>query len=131
MGSSKCSSAFAGSSHRPACTRPVWSMMPLGLWSDEPKDIASARRVFEAEIRPNILELDEVIERVEEAMEDAREDDEDEDDGEGVCIQCGDGDDDRKWARYGDEDCEDNDCHGCGDAYPATMRKPLCRDCYW
>ncbi|WP_225408721.1 phospholipase D-like domain-containing protein [Stigmatella hybrida] len=114
-------------------------IIDVGLWSDDPKDIANARRFFEVEIRPNIFELDEVIERVEEAMGD--DDDEEDDEDDGVCIRCGEDidfdpgkpyclDDYRKWARYGDEDYEDNYCHGCGDEYPATMRKPLCRDCY-
>ncbi|SET80572.1 phospholipase D-like domain-containing protein [Stigmatella erecta] len=113
------------------------SIIDIGLWSDDPKDIANARRFFEAEIRPNILSLDEVMDDRVEALEDEEEDDED----EGFCIRCGDGidfdpdkpyclDDYRRWARYGDEDYEDSFCHGCGDEYPATMRKPLCRDCY-
>ncbi|SEM78683.1 PLD-like domain-containing protein [Stigmatella aurantiaca] len=116
------------------------SIVDIGLWSDDPKDIASARRFFEAEIRPSILDLDEVMDRIE-APEDEDEEEEDEDEDEGFCIRCGDGidfdpdkpyclDDYRKWARYGNEDYEDNYCHGCGDEYPATMRKPLCRDCY-
>jgi phosphatidylserine/phosphatidylglycerophosphate/cardiolipin synthase-like enzyme len=106
------------------------SIIDIGLWSDDSRDIANARRFFEAEIHPNIVEFDE---DAEEEME--------EDEEEGVCIRCGEDidfdpgkpyclDDYRKWARYGDEDYEDNYCHGCGDEYPATMRKPLCRDCY-
>jgi hypothetical protein len=125
------------------------SIVDVGLWSDDPKDIANARRFYEAEIRPNVIDPDEVMDRVEVALEEEEdeeeeeEDDEDEDeeDDEGFCIRCGDDidfdpdkpyclDDYRKWARYGNEDYEDSYCHGCGDEYPATMRKPLCRDCY-
>ncbi len=35
-----------------------------------------------------------------------------------------------KWAEYENADYEDRYCHGCGDEYPATKRKPLCRSCF-
>ncbi|HVG60826.1 MAG TPA: phospholipase D-like domain-containing protein, partial [Hyalangium sp.] len=58
---------------------------------------------------------------------------------QGHCIRCGGtiplnpmrpycGSDYDKWARYKNEDYADEHCHGCGRAYPATMRKPLCHD---
>jgi len=34
------------------------------------------------------------------------------------------------WARYENEDYPDKYCHRCGTPHPATMRKPLCRDCF-
>jgi phosphatidylserine/phosphatidylglycerophosphate/cardiolipin synthase-like enzyme len=59
----------------------------------------------------------------------------------GHCIRC-DGsisfnprrpycaDDYENWARYKNEDYPDKYCHRCGIPHPATMRKPLCRDCF-
>jgi len=35
-----------------------------------------------------------------------------------------------KWAEYENPNYEDRYCHGCGDEYPATKRKPLCRSCF-
>lgn len=35
-----------------------------------------------------------------------------------------------KWAQYGNEDYEDPYCHGCGAKTGATMKRPLCRDCF-
>lgn len=60
---------------------------------------------------------------------------------DGRCIRCADeipldpsrpycDSDYATWARYSNENFEDNYCHDCGDDYPATMRKPLCPDCY-
>lgn len=60
---------------------------------------------------------------------------------EGHCIRCGEGirlnpskpycaTDYEEWAEYENEDYEDRYCHRCGSRFPATMRKPLCRDCY-
>jgi phosphatidylserine/phosphatidylglycerophosphate/cardiolipin synthase-like enzyme len=34
------------------------------------------------------------------------------------------------WRRYENEDFPDKHCHRCGRQHPATMRKPLCRDCF-
>ncbi|WP_225408590.1 phospholipase D family protein [Stigmatella hybrida] len=60
---------------------------------------------------------------------------------QGHCLRCGDSipldvsrpyciEDFEKWARYENEDYEDKYCHACGKTCSATMRKPLCRDCY-
>lgn len=35
-----------------------------------------------------------------------------------------------EWAEWENEDYRDNHCHACGDEFRATMRKPLCRDCF-
>jgi len=59
----------------------------------------------------------------------------------GHCLRCDDAisfnlerpycaDDYAQWARYKNENFEDRYCHRCGAQHPATMRKPLCHDCY-
>jgi phosphatidylserine/phosphatidylglycerophosphate/cardiolipin synthase-like enzyme len=35
-----------------------------------------------------------------------------------------------KWAEYENPDYKDKYCHACGKKHVATMRRPLCRDCY-
>lgn len=60
---------------------------------------------------------------------------------EGHCIRCSDRiplnperpycrDDYEAWAEYQNIDYRDRYCHICGNEHPATMRKPLCYDCY-
>lgn len=36
----------------------------------------------------------------------------------------------KAWAKWSNEDYEDSHCHGCSEETVATMKKPLCRDCY-
>lgn len=59
----------------------------------------------------------------------------------GHCIRCAGSiplnserpycaDDFETWRQYNNENFEDKYCHRCGRQHPATMRKPLCRDCY-
>ena len=35
-----------------------------------------------------------------------------------------------KWAEYEDPDYKDKYCHVCGKKHAATMRRPVCRECY-
>ncbi len=59
----------------------------------------------------------------------------------GFCIRCAEeiprdlakpycADDYQKWAEYKNPDYKDKCCHSCGKKYAATMRRPVCRDCY-
>ena len=34
------------------------------------------------------------------------------------------------WNRYKNEEYKEKHCHKCGNEYPATLRKPVCGDCY-
>lgn len=36
----------------------------------------------------------------------------------------------KAWAKWSNPDYEDPHCHACGEDVGATMKKPLCRDCY-
>lgn len=35
-----------------------------------------------------------------------------------------------RWAEYENPNYKDKYCHRCGEEHPATLRKPLCSDCY-
>lgn len=35
-----------------------------------------------------------------------------------------------RWAEYRNEDFKDKHCHKCGKSTPATMKRPLCIDCF-
>lgn len=59
----------------------------------------------------------------------------------GFCIRCGSGiplnskkpycpEDYAKWAEYSNEDYKDKHCHQCGKSFAATMKRPLCKDCF-
>ncbi len=59
----------------------------------------------------------------------------------GFCIRCAAqipfnaerpycADDYKAWAKWSNADYEDSHCHGCGKEITATMKKPLCRECY-
>lgn len=60
---------------------------------------------------------------------------------DGHCIRCSDSipfnparpycaNDYAKWAEYANEDYKDKFCHKCGAETVATMRRPLCLDCF-
>jgi phosphatidylserine/phosphatidylglycerophosphate/cardiolipin synthase-like enzyme len=60
---------------------------------------------------------------------------------QGHCIRCGTEiafdhirpycpHDYESWKKWKDPDYEDKFCHRCGTNHPATMNKPLCRDCF-
>lgn len=41
------------------------------------------------------------------------------------CVECY-----NVWRFFGNADYEENWCHDCGDGYPTSMTRPLCRSCY-
>lgn len=60
---------------------------------------------------------------------------------EGHCIRCSTeipfnpkrpycADDYAEWAQYENDEYRDKYCHRCGESEGATMKHPLCRDCY-
>jgi phosphatidylserine/phosphatidylglycerophosphate/cardiolipin synthase-like enzyme len=121
----------------------VLNTIEVGLWSQEPKAVAEAKRFINTEIVPHVQRLifqGKPSPRAPRAPP-ARTRQPSQRKGQGHCIRCGDDitlntsrpycrDDYEEWAEWENEDYEDKYCHGCGDDFPATMRKPLCRKCY-
>jgi phosphatidylserine/phosphatidylglycerophosphate/cardiolipin synthase-like enzyme len=127
------------------------SSIEVGLWSQDPADVAQVRKFISQEIEPHILSREDIkrlvagkevpgsprASRNAKPMEKSRAPAM----MHGFCIRCAmtiDLDPDKpycwndfqKWAEYENADYEDSFCHGCGDDFPATMNKPLCRSCY-
>jgi len=126
------------------------SSIEVGLWSNEPADVAQAREFIRKEIEPHFLSGEDIqklgggqaggtarvprsTRQVERPRAPATM--------HGFCIRCAlaiDLDPEKpycwdhyqKWAEYENADYEDSYCHGCGKEHPATMNKPLCRNCY-
>ncbi len=60
----------------------------------------------------------------------------------GHCIRCGDDIDHdtdkpfcyscyKSWAKWSNDDYEENYCHSCGKSYTTSKAKPLCKKCYY
>ncbi len=126
------------------------SSIEVGLWSQDPADVAQIQRFFSQEIAPHFLSREDILKRAGlKASEDPRpsrsgrtvERQRAPEVRPGFCIRCAlpialdpekpyCWDDFQKWAEYENADYEDRYCHGCGKDFPATMNKPLCRSCY-
>ncbi len=122
----------------------------MGLWSKEPADVAEVRKFIRQEIEPHLLSREDIQKRFgikaggdTRASRSARQVERPRAPAvvQGFCIRCAVGieldpekpycwEHYQKWAQYGNVDYEDSYCHGCGDDFPATMSKPLCRSCY-
>ncbi len=126
------------------------SSIEVGLWSQDPADVAQIRKFFRQEIEPHFLSREDILKRAGvNEEEDSRVPRRSRNvEGprapvvtHGFCIRCALSieldpekpycwDDFQKWAEYENADYEDSYCHGCGKEFPATMNKPLCRSCY-
>lgn len=126
------------------------SSIEVGLWSQDPADVAQVRQFIKQELEPHLLAPDDIhrlagttatgsprASRSSRPMEHPRA----QTVMHGYCIRCALAidldpekpycwDDYQKWAEYETADYEDSFCHGCGKGFPATMNKPLCRSCY-
>lgn len=126
------------------------SSIEVGLWSQDPADVAQVRQFFSKEIQPQFLTREEFMKRAgskesegaraprgTKVAERARAPQV----AQGFCIRCASPiefaserpycwDDYQKWAEYKNADYEDSYCHSCGRDFPATMNRPLCRSCY-
>ncbi|HEX5750492.1 MAG TPA: phospholipase D-like domain-containing protein [Archangium sp.] len=126
------------------------SSIEVGLWSQEPADVSEVREFIRKEIEPHLLSREDIQRRFgikadgdTRAPRSARQAERSRAPAvvQGFCIRCAVEieldpekpycwDHYQKWAEYGNADYEDSYCHGCGDDFPATMNKPLCRSCY-
>jgi phosphatidylserine/phosphatidylglycerophosphate/cardiolipin synthase-like enzyme len=127
------------------------SSIEVGLWSQDPADVAQIRKFFNQEIQPHFLTREDILKRggggkageVSRAPRNVRPVESPRAPAmmHGFCIRCALAidldpekpycwDDYQKWAEYENADYEDSYCHGCGKDHPATMNRPLCRNCY-
>ncbi|WP_257458070.1 phospholipase D-like domain-containing protein [Archangium lipolyticum] len=126
------------------------SSIEVGLWSQDPADVAQVRKFISQEIEPHILSREDIQKRFggktsgdTRSARSAKQVDRSRSPPgmDGFCIRCAMAielnpdkpycwDDFQKWAEYENADYEDSFCHGCGKEFTATMNKPLCRSCY-
>ncbi|WP_395809861.1 phospholipase D-like domain-containing protein [Archangium minus] len=126
------------------------SSIEVGLWSQDPADVAQVRQFIKQEIEPHILAGQDLQKFVDSkaggnarAFRSSRQTESPRAPVgmHGFCIRCAMPialnpekpycwDDYQEWAEYENADYKDSFCHSCGEGFPATMNKPLCRSCY-
>ncbi|QRK09516.1 phospholipase D family protein [Archangium violaceum] len=126
------------------------SSIEVGLWSKDPADVAQVRQFIKQEIEPHILSGQDFQRFVESKAGGQARTSRSTRQAEspraptalhGFCIRCAMPitlnpakpycwDDFQEWAEYENANYEDSFCHSCGEEFPATMNKPLCRSCY-
>ncbi len=108
----------------------------IGIWVPKARPEYSQILAFmRSELQPELLEL--TNDDDDEFFDDLADADED----DGFCIACKTPielnraypycrDDYYEWKRHGDRNHTEKFCHECGHRHPATLRKPLCDDCF-